>query len=90
MAEVLLSPLAESDLREVWFGIAVENRAAADRFVRRLTARIASLADFPAIGAPRPDLAPNARVLVEASTSSSTTARSRGSRSFVFFMAQET
>ena len=65
MAEVLLSPLAESDLQEIWLSIAAENRTAADRFLRPLTARIASLAEFPGIGSPRPELAPNARILVE-------------------------
>lgn len=59
------SDAAKQDIGDIWLGIAVHNRDAAERLVRRIDARIKSLADFPELGPERPEIAPGMRMLVE-------------------------
>jgi toxin ParE1/3/4 len=56
---------ARRDLLDIWLSIAVDNPAAADRVYDRLEARVLILERFPEAGPVRPDLADDARVLVE-------------------------
>jgi toxin ParE1/3/4 len=55
---------AGQDLKEIWHHIAAENREAATRFLLRIEKRIAGLAEFPAMGSPRDDIASGVRALV--------------------------
>jgi toxin ParE1/3/4 len=57
---------AHRDLLDIWLGIAPDNQAAADRVYDRLEARVRILQQHPEIGPARPDIAPDARVLLEA------------------------
>ena len=59
------SGAAKQDIGDIWLGIAVHNRDAAERVVRRIDARIRALADFPELGPERPEIAPGMRMLVE-------------------------
>jgi toxin ParE1/3/4 len=56
---------ARRDLLDIWFSIATDNPAAADRVYDRLEARVRILERFPEVGPARPDIAADARVLVE-------------------------
>ena len=49
---------------EIWLGIARDSPSAADRLIDRIGDRVQTLADHPRIGPVRPDIAPDARVLV--------------------------
>jgi toxin ParE1/3/4 len=60
-----LTAKARRDLLDIWRDIAGYSAAAADRVFDRIEARIALLKDFPESGVAKPDLAPDARVLVE-------------------------
>ncbi|MGH6854275.1 MAG: type II toxin-antitoxin system RelE/ParE family toxin [Aestuariivirga sp.] len=62
---VRLSARAEEDLIDIWFAIAADSPANADRFLDRLNERIDSLADFPERGASRPEIGKGVRFLVE-------------------------
>ena len=57
--------LARRDLLDIWIGIARDNPAATDRVYDRLEARVQILERFPELGMARPDIASDARVLVE-------------------------
>lgn len=65
MADVRIvqSPVAEDDLIEIWCLIAADNSVAADRFLDMIGERIWQIALFPDSGAPRPDIARDARAL---------------------------
>jgi toxin ParE1/3/4 len=52
-------------LVNIWLTIAEHDPAAADRVFDRIEARIAVLGTFPEAGVARPDIAPEARMLVE-------------------------
>lgn len=65
MPQIRYTRRARRDLIALWSYIADHNRAAADRVYLRLEARIKVLEEFPEIGPLRPDIAPDARVLVE-------------------------
>ncbi|WP_186399654.1 type II toxin-antitoxin system RelE/ParE family toxin [Stappia sp. P2PMeth1] len=67
MADYVLSPRAERDIRGVWHDIAPDNEAAADALLRRLLDKAELAAGQPEMGAPRPELSPTARILVEGS-----------------------
>ncbi len=56
---------ARRDLIDLWLHIRQQNPAAADRFFARIEVRIEILRHFPRAGARRPELARNARMLVE-------------------------
>jgi toxin ParE1/3/4 len=57
---------ARRDLLEIWEYIAARNPAAADRVFERLETRIRILEKFPEAGPARPEIAADARVLIEA------------------------
>jgi toxin ParE1/3/4 len=65
MTEIVLSHRAESDLAEIWHSIAEANPSAADRLLARISNRIEQLRHFPAIGAPRSDIAERVRLIAE-------------------------
>jgi toxin ParE1/3/4 len=65
VAKFSLTPRAETDLYEVWAGIAVDNIAAADGLFRRIMHKVELAADNPLMGAARPELSATARILVE-------------------------
>jgi toxin ParE1/3/4 len=56
---------ARADLLAIWFKVAADDVAAADRLFGRLEARLRILETFAEAGRSRPDIAPGARVLVE-------------------------
>ena len=62
---VRLAARAEEDLIDIWFAIAQDSPANADRFLDVLNDRIGSLADFPERGAARPEIGKGVRILVE-------------------------
>ena len=61
MGEVLRSPLAETDLLEIWSFIAEDSFDNADRFLDLLAHKATLLAENPSLGRQRPDLAPGLR-----------------------------
>ena len=65
MAEYRLSPLAEQDIREIWQAIAPEDERAADRLLLRIFDKLDLTLSQPKMGAPRPELSPTARILIE-------------------------
>lgn len=65
MARYVLSRRAEQDIRAIWHEIALENEPAADNLLRRFLERADLAATQPHMGAPRPELSPTARLLVE-------------------------
>lgn len=60
-----LTPKAEAELRTIWRTIAPENEAAADALLWRILLKLEKAAEFPDMGAPRPELSPTARLLIE-------------------------
>jgi len=65
VAKLTLTPRAEADLFEIWATIAMDNAAAADKLFRRMMKKAHLAAENPRMGAPRPELSPTARILVE-------------------------
>jgi len=65
LGQVILAPKARADLDDIWVHVAMEAPAAADRLIDRLLERCRSLAAHPELGPARPEIAPNARMLVE-------------------------
>jgi toxin ParE1/3/4 len=63
MMQVVRSPRAEEDLQEIWLYIATDNVDAADRVLDDLASKLSNLAEHPQIGAPRPDIAQDLRLL---------------------------
>jgi toxin ParE1/3/4 len=61
MKRVRRLPAAISDVDEIWFYIAQDNPAAAQRMIEQIADATARLEDFPASGSPRPDVHPAAR-----------------------------
>lgn len=59
--KVRVSRLATKDLDEIWFFIAQDNLAAADKFVNSLTDSFQPLTSFPRLGRNREDLGPDLR-----------------------------
>lgn len=51
------SPEAESDLLDIWLYIARDQPVNADRFLDKLLKKAMRLAEFPALGRSRPELA---------------------------------
>lgn len=60
-----LSGRARADLLDIWVEVATADPAAADRLYDRIEARVRILETFAEAGAARPDIALEARVLVE-------------------------
>lgn len=56
---------ARADLLDIWLEIAKSDPAAADRLYDRLEDHVTVLAQFPKAGVARPDIAEEARILVE-------------------------
>ena len=57
MGRIERTPRADQDLEELWFFIAQDDPAAADRWLDTLEEKIALLADNPLMGPARPDIA---------------------------------
>ena len=56
MPEIIVSPLAQADIDEIWDHIARDSLVNADRFVDRIEQRFGLLADNPRLGLARDDL----------------------------------
>ena len=65
MASIVLLPVAEADLEDIWLSIALDKPRAADRQIQMIMARIERLGAFPEIGTIRLDLGIFIRLLVE-------------------------
>ena len=65
MRQVVFSPKARADLDDVWLHVAMAAPTAADRLIDRLLERCQSLAVHPELGPARPEITPDARMLVE-------------------------
>jgi toxin ParE1/3/4 len=65
VARYKLTPRARSQLREIWLYIASDNEAAADSLLRNFFEKFERAAAYPEIGQARPDIAVDARMLVE-------------------------
>jgi toxin ParE1/3/4 len=61
MSRIRITPLAEQDLVEIWYFIAQDDLAAADRLVDLLEEKYKLLADSPHMGPTRPDIAKELR-----------------------------
>ncbi len=57
MGQLIRTAKAEEDLIDIWMYIASDNPEAADKFIERIDAKCKMLADNPAIGQARPDIA---------------------------------
>ena len=64
MSRLVLSPRARADLDDLWLHVALDNPAAADRLIDRIVSRCQALIDHPELGPSRPEIAPEARVLI--------------------------
>ena len=64
MGRVIQTPRALADLDDIWMHIALDNPAAADRLIDKIGGRNGKLAEHPRLGPARPEIAPNARMLV--------------------------
>lgn len=64
MTRVTRSPRANADLDDIWLHVALDSPAAADRLIDRIVTRCQGLAEHPRLGPARPDIAPDARMLV--------------------------
>jgi toxin ParE1/3/4 len=65
VAQIRYTARAVQDLRDLWLTIATEDPGAADRILDRLAKRAATLSAYPLAGRARPDIAPEARMVVE-------------------------
>jgi toxin ParE1/3/4 len=61
MPKVIVSPLAQADIDEIWDHIARDSVPNADRFVDRMEQRFGLLAANPRLGVARDDLRPSLR-----------------------------
>jgi toxin ParE1/3/4 len=57
MGRIQRTPRADQDLEELWFFIAQDDPAAADRWIDTLEEKIRLLVDNPLMGPARPDIA---------------------------------
>ena len=67
MTEIVISHRARDDFKRIWRYIALDNEPAADRLLLAIDDKIERLREFPELGATRPEIAPQARVLVHGS-----------------------
>ena len=51
-------------MEDIWLYVAVDNLQAADNLIDRIIARCLDLVDQPRLGPARPEIAPDARMLV--------------------------
>lgn len=61
MSRIRITPLAERDLEDIWFFIAQDDPAAADRLIDLLEEKYLLLASNPQMGPARPDIAKELR-----------------------------
>ena len=61
MPKVVVSPLAQADIDEIWDYIAHDSLVNADRFIDRIEQRFGLLAANPHLGVARDDLRPGLR-----------------------------
>jgi toxin ParE1/3/4 len=61
MAQLLKRPAASADLEDIWWYVAQDSPAAADRLLDRIQEKLLSLSQFPHMGASRDDLIPRLR-----------------------------
>ncbi len=61
MPRIVVSPLAQADVDEIWDYITRDSIPNADRFVDRIEQRFDFLADNPGVGVARDDLRPGLR-----------------------------
>ena len=61
MGRIVTSPLAESDLDDIWFYIALDNPGAADRFLDKIDDKLKTFSDHPISGRLRSELADGLR-----------------------------
>jgi toxin ParE1/3/4 len=61
--QLLISPLAETDLAEIWAYIAEDSPKAATDFVAKITSKFEPLLDFPGIDSTRDQIAADLRAL---------------------------
>lgn len=61
MARILVTPLAEADMAEIWIYIATDNRPAADRLIRRIGDMFELLAANPELGLRYDEIRPGLR-----------------------------
>jgi toxin ParE1/3/4 len=66
MPKIIVAPLAQTDIDEIWDYIARDSTLNADRFVEAIERRFGLLADNPGLGVARDDLRPGLRLLVYA------------------------
>ena len=64
MRRLVFRPRARPDLDDIWLHVALDNPDAADRLVDQIMARCQGLRDYPRLGPRRPEIAPDARMLV--------------------------
>ena len=64
-ADLVWTRLARKDLIEIYTYIGSDNLVAAERIFDALESRVASLAEFPRLGARRTEIRPSTRMLVE-------------------------
>ena len=67
MTEIVISRRARDDFKRIWRYIALDNESAADRLLLAIDAKIEKLREFPELGSTRPEIAANARVLIQGS-----------------------
>lgn len=65
MTDVLFSPKADQDIRDIWRNIASDDENAADRFLLKIFEKAKLLGEHPQLGSPRPELSATARILIE-------------------------
>jgi toxin ParE1/3/4 len=65
VTRVVISPIANRELEEIWLTIGVSNPRAATRIVRAIGAKIDLLRKFPRLGPMRPEFFPSTRLLIE-------------------------
>lgn len=61
--KLLITPLAERDLAEIWAYIADDSEKTATAFITQIEGKFEPLLHHPGIGAPREQLAPGLRCL---------------------------
>lgn len=64
MGRITRTVQANRDLDDIWLQIALDNPSAADLHIDRIVMRCLALADHPRLGPARPEIAPDARMLV--------------------------
>ncbi len=67
MTEIAISRRARDDFKRIWRYAALDNESAADRLLLAIDGKIERLREFLELGGARPEIAPNARILVHGS-----------------------